>query len=203
MLSNDLYQSVTGQQPHTLSYSYDLDGNRTGVQYPSGSQLGLGYNGRNLPASIVVEGTSMAAFRYDGNGKRVSRTLENGITTTATYDTASRLTGLSSPVASYSYSLDRLGRRTTRSETTSLGVKSDSYAYDPISQLTGVNYAGGARSTYAYDALGNRTSVVATLDSSTTIIPYLANACNQYTQIGGLLVSSDANGNLTSSANAS
>ena len=104
---------------------------------------------------------------------------------------------------SYSYSLDSLGRRTTRSETTSLGVKSDSYAYDPISQLTGVNYAGGARSTYAYDALGNRTSVVATLDSSTTIIPYLANACNQYTQIGGLLVSSDANGNLTSSANAS
>jgi YD repeat-containing protein len=202
MLSNDLYQSVTGQQPHTLSYSYDLDGNRTGVQYPSGSQLGLGYNGRNLPASIVVEGTSMATFRYDGNGKRVSRTLENGITTTATYDTASRLTGLSSPVASYSYSLDSLGRRTTRSESTSLGVKSDSYAYDPISQLTGVNYASGARSTYAYDALGNRTSVVATLGSSTTIIPYLANACNQYTQIGGLLVSSDANGNLTSSANA-
>ena len=147
----------------------------------------------------------MATFRYDGNGKRVSRTLENGISTTATYDTASRLTGLSSPVASYSYSLDSLGRRTTRSESTALGVKSDSYAYDPISQLTGVNYASGARSTYAYDALGNRTTVTTTASGSgsgsgsgnSIIIPYLANACNQYTQIGGLLVSSDANGNLT------
>ena len=124
--------SSPGQQPHTLSYSYDLDGNRTGVQYPSGSQLGLGYNGRNLPASIVVDGTSMATFRYDGNGKRVSRTLENGISTTATYDTASRLTGLSSPVASYSYSLDSLGRRTTRSESTALATKTDNYAYDPL-----------------------------------------------------------------------
>ena len=202
-------QSVTGQQPHTLSYSYDLDGNRVGVTYPSGSQLGLGYNGRNLPASIVVDGTSMASFAYDGNGKRVSRTLENGISTTATYDTASRLTGLSSPVASYSYSLDSLGRRTTRSESTALGVKSDSYAYDPISQLTGVNYASGARSTYAYDALGNRTTVTTTASGSgsgsgsgnSIIIPYLANACNQYTQIGGLLVSYDANGNLTSDQN--
>ena len=204
-------QSVTGQQPHTLSYSYDLDGNRVGVTYPSGSQLGLGYNGRNLPASIVVEGTSMASFAYDGNGKRVSRTLENGITTTSAYDSASRLTGLSSPVASYSYSLDSLGRRTTRSESTALGVKSDSYAYDPISQLTGVNYASGARSTYAYDALGNRTTVTTTASGSgrgsgsgsgnSIIIPYLANACNQYTQIGGLLVSSDANGNLTSDQN--
>ncbi|NBU72419.1 MAG: hypothetical protein EBS53_13425, partial [Bacteroidetes bacterium] len=194
-------QSVTGQTPQTLSYSYDLDGNRTGVQYPSGSQLGLGYNGRNLPASIVVEGTSMASFAYDGNGKRVSRTLENGITTSATYDTASRLTGLSSPVASYSYSLDSLGRRTTRSESTSLGVKRDSYAYDPISQLTGVNYSSGAKTTYAYDALGNRTSVTTSAGGNISTIPYLANACNQYTQIGGLLVSSDANGNLTSDQN--
>jgi YD repeat-containing protein len=47
-------QSVTGQTPHTLSYSYDLDGNRTGVQYPSGSQLGLGYNGRNLPGRVFL-----------------------------------------------------------------------------------------------------------------------------------------------------
>ena len=33
------------------------------------------------------------------------------------------------------------------------------------------------------------------------VIPYLANECNQYTKIGGLLVSSDANGNLTSDQN--
>ena len=34
-----------------------------------------------------------------------------------------------------------------------------------------------------------------------TTIPYMANECNQYTKIGGLLVSSDANGNLTSDQN--
>ena len=99
---------------------------------------------------------------------------------------------------SYSYSLDKLGRRTTRSETTSQSVKRDSYAYDPISQLTEVNYASGARSTYVYDALGNRTSVTTSAGGSTTTIPYLANAANAYTQIGSLLVSSDKNGNLTS-----
>ena len=33
------------------------------------------------------------------------------------------------------------------------------------------------------------------------MIPYLVNNCNEYTQVGSLLVSSDKNGNLTSDQN--
>jgi hypothetical protein len=51
---------------------------------------------------------------------------------------------------------------------------------------------------YAYDPVGNGTSVSTSVGKTNTVIPYLANNCNQYTQVGSLLVSSDRNGNLTS-----
>jgi RHS repeat-associated protein len=88
--------------------------------------------------------------------------------------------------------------RTSRTETTSLATKKDTYSYDPISQLTNVAYAGGTKVAYAYDPVGNRTSVSTSVGKTNTVIPYLANNCNQYTQVGSLLVSSDRNGNLTS-----
>jgi YD repeat-containing protein len=47
--------------------------------------------------------------------------------------------------------------------------------------------------TYHYDAAGNRTS---TVTSSGTVV-YVPNALNQYTSVGGVAQTYDANGNLT------
>ena len=204
-------QAITGQVPHSIGYSYDVDGNRMSMAYPTAWQVAYSYNGRNLPSSISSGvNTSVASFSYDGNGNRISKTLGNGVVATYGYDAASRLIGDTNAlagsglVAGYSYSLDNLGRRTSRTEATALASRKDSYGYDPLSQLTNVAYASGTKVGYAYDPVGNRTSVAttgSTNSSSNSVIPYLVDACNQYTEVGSLLVSSDQNGNLTSDQN--
>ena len=202
-------QTITGKLPRKVGYSYDADGNRATLSYPGVWRVSYQYNDRNLLKRVAsgVDDT-VATFSYDRNGYRTGKTLANGVQTTYLYDAASRLTGVTnsagtsaSIVAGYSYSLDKLGRRTARTETTSLASRKDSYSYDPISQITNVAYASGTKVAYAYDAVGNRTSVATTSGKTNTVIPYLANNCNQYTKVGSLLVSSDKNGNLTSDQN--
>lgn len=80
--------------------------------------------------------------------------------------------------------------------------------YDTTSQLRSANYGTGSplakaaspvsRETFAYDALGNRTST-STVGGvpSPRVTSYTANALNQYTQVGGVAFAYDANGNLT------
>jgi RHS repeat-associated protein len=70
----------------------------------------------------------------------------------------------------------------------------------PADQVTDVAYATGRTVSYAYDATGNRTSVVEDADGtgSGMTTPYTANALNQYTAIDGFVPPLyDSNGNLT------
>ena len=53
------------------------------------------------------------------------------------------------------------------------------YLYDNLYQLTDVNYPDGNASSYYYDCLGNRTSLV---NGGTT--DYNSNSLNQYTTVG-------------------
>jgi RHS repeat-associated protein len=108
-------------------------------------------------------------------------------------------------LARSAYTLDVLGRRTA--QTREDGI-TETYGYDTTGQLTSANY--GARSplaqsplpvvreTFAYDALGNRTST-SSLGGvpSPRVSSYTSNALNQYTQVGGVAFAYDANGNLT------
>ena len=82
--------------------------------------------------------------------------------------------------------------------------KGDVYRYDATDQLTNVLYEAthpdgtpGAWTNevrYVFDAAGNRESVTRTNSGTTT---YGANALNQYTNVGGVAVGWDANGNPT------
>ena len=73
----------------------------------------------------------------------------------------------------------------------------ETYSFDNIDQVSGVNYSGTATSArtvaYNYDATGNRTSVV---DNGTTQ-NYSTNNLNQYTTVFGSSIGYDGNGNLT------
>lgn len=80
--------------------------------------------------------------------------------------------------------------------------------YDTTSQLTSANYGTGSplakaaspvsRETFAYDALGNRTSTSTVGGApSPRVSSYTSNTLNQYTQVAGVAFAYDANGNLT------
>ena len=189
-----------------VTYSYDADGNRTGVTYPSGTAVSYGYTNRNRINAIAVGGTGLAGYAYDANGNVVSKTLADGTLASYSYDAANRLTTLNhtlggTSLARFDYGYDNVNRRTFEQRDSGAG---DTFSYDAVDQVTGVNYnatnpaSGPAGATnavgYAYDASGNRTTVNDNLGDATA---YSANTGNQYTAGGGVSYGYDGNGNLT------
>ncbi len=200
--------------PLTVGYSYDVDGNRSGMAYPGGGTVSYGYTARNQ-VSAITAGTPppLATFSYDAGGRRTGKTLENGTSAAYSYDDAARLTGIAHKTGAatflrqlYGYnSVDNIVSRGEQVGTAATGY--DVYGYDAIGQLTGVQYgvanpAAPATPTrtasFSYDAAGNRTSVIDSANNGGAVVPYTANALNQYTAIDGLVLPTyDANGNLS------
>jgi RHS repeat-associated protein len=118
------------------------------------------------------------------------------------YDNASRLTGVTQGSASVTLAYDAADRRTSLTLPNGIVV---SYGYDAASQLTGLTYALGETTlgalTYGHDALGRRTTVGGSwartgLPAALTAATY--DAANQVSTWGGITLTHDANGNLTS-----
>ena len=184
----------------TVSYTYDVDGNRSSLTQPAGNVITYAYTGRNQVATINLDGPPpLASYSYDLNGNRLGKALENSTSTAYTYDDANRLTNLAHTFtgnsASFAYTYNSVDARTSRVETSGTSVTvTDTYGYDAIDQVTGVGYGSGRNVSYSYDPLGNRTSMT----DSGTPTAYTANSLNQYTAVGGLsALAYDGNGNLT------
>ena len=193
-------QTVSDQAARTVTYTYDLNGRRETLAYPSGSVATNAYTPRGQLASITLNGPPpLATFGYDLAGHRVSRALENGTTSLFTYDDAGHLTALlhhlsGTTLARLDYGYNTVGNRTNRAE--SLNdldpAVNDLYSYDSTDQVTGVTYGSGRVVGYQYDPLGNLTQKV----DNGTAANYTANSLNQYTYINSQALSYDAKGNL-------
>jgi RHS repeat-associated protein len=195
---------------YTVSYTYDLDGNRATVTYPGSSVVSYTYTGRNQ-VETISEGAPppLAGYTYNVSGTRASRALENGVVTGYSYDAAYQLTGVSHSVSAVltqtrAYQYNNVGNRTAMQVD---GGSWDVYGYDAVDQITSAKYqassSGGAspqRSvSYDWDAVGNREQVqdVPAVGSTVTDVYATANSVNQYPTINGSTVTHDNNGNLT------
>jgi RHS repeat-associated protein len=210
-------QSPVDLPAKTVSYSYDVDGNRDGLTYPSGTALSYSYTNRNQVKDISADGPPpLVTYAYDLAGRRTGKSLENETSTTYTYDDADRLLGIAhgngtGTIQAFSYGLNAVGDRTYRTESgVSIPSNRGSYAYDAIDEITQVKYnhdpvadTSSRQVDYAYDAGGNRQTVTEDPDGSgssgAVVTSYTANDLNQYTGVGaGLSVPTyDANGNTT------
>ena len=193
-------QAISGLRfPKSVSYTYDADGNRASLTYPDGIAIGYTYTSRNQLASVKTHVT----YTYDLAGNRVNKSLADGTTATYTYDADNELLTLTnqlgnSILANYSYSYNMVGDRLSRQETLPAGSTNQSYSYDPIDQVTAVNY-GSKTQAFDYDAVGNRVTSSDSLLGSTA---YTANGENEYSAVGGAVYSYDGNGNLTNNGTA-
>lgn len=204
-------QDVTGGPGvKTVTYAYDLDGNRVTLGYPdNASTVTYTYTARNQLKEVIADGPPpLATYTYDLAGNPTVKALEDGTTATSTYDDANRLASLvhqkgSTTFASFAYALNAVNNRTAVTREDGRG---DAYAYDATDQLTGIQYeaanpadtptAPSKTQGFAYDAVGNRTSAT----ESGTATAYTANALNQYTQVGTDVPTYEANGNLARQA---
>ncbi|MEJ6397316.1 Ig-like domain-containing protein, partial [Yoonia sp. 208BN28-4] len=214
--------SATNDQG-TTQLSYDAADRVVSLDYPTGKSLSFTYNDAGLRASMSdgadynvfydYDGlgrliglrdadSQIVVYTYDGAGNLISEVNGNGTVSEFTYDSADRLTRIENqaPDASINsfnaYTYDVAGQRLTNESQDGTWT----YGYDAIGQLTSASFASTNADfadkalVYEYDASGNRTRVVE--DGVAT--QYVANALNQYTQVGAATFTYDADGNMTS-----
>lgn len=186
-----------GQGDATVGHAYDKVGNPTTLTYPDGTSLTYAYDALNRLDQLQDAADALVAdYAYDSLSRRTKLTLANGVESTYQFDAASRLLSLAhrklapeTVVSSFTYAYDQTVNVT--SMTTLAGTHT--YTYDKTSQLTQISYPAGNAASYSYDAHGNRTTVV---NGGTAA--YNSNNLDQYTDIGGVTLVYDANGNLLS-----
>jgi RHS repeat-associated protein len=159
-------------------------------------------------------------FAYNADGQYASMQFPNGQSRTFTYDNQGRLTALANldthgaNLITYSYGYDydwptqsytSLGNRTSVTVTGSPSLVPNGvnkYSYDANEQLTGVTRLEGVSVSYDYDAIGNRLHQ-AFSNGGHVQFTYLQNTTQKNTprlmNSGGLDLTYDANGNVTSS----
>lgn len=187
------------QGTKTLTYEYDNKGNRTKLVYPDGTYITYAYDALNRLLQIQdANGQVITNYTYDSLNRKTRLDFQNGTQALYQYDSINNLTSLANMVpatqttiSSFVYAYDKIGNRT--SMITPEGVHN--YTYDNIYRINGADHPETypfPDKTYNYDAVGSRTTAV---DGGA--VSYTTNAMNQYTAVGGIGYSYDANGNLT------
>lgn len=188
---------LTKQTPQgTLSYTYDPTGNLTSMRSSNadGVSVDYTYDDLNRLEQVVdnrLGSATTTAYAYDPVGNLKSNARPNGVRDDYIYNTRNLLTNLNTSrtgtnQASYSYMLDRTGRRISATEHTGRTV---TYTYDALYKLTreavsnDPNPAKNGTVDYTLDSVGNRLSRISTLAG-------VLNATSSY----------DANNRLTSDA---
>ncbi|HEV2969531.1 MAG TPA: autotransporter-associated beta strand repeat-containing protein [Pirellulales bacterium] len=216
---------ASSQTNPTTTWSYDLDGNVTAAVDPLQHETDTAYDGWNLPVS-VTDALGSTATAYDELGRVSTATDQLNRTTQVTYDNLGRQlseidpapqSGAARPTTSWTYDADgNVLSMTDPDKHTTYSV------YDGLNRRTVSVSALGAdprvfptstvgRTTTAYDALGNVTSVTDPAGNTTTFsYDHLNRETSQteavvYTTPAGVtqtapvstLLSYDADGNLT------
>lgn len=138
----------------TVKYSYDNDGNKTGITYTDGKKVSYTYDG-NKNVTEVADGDKKTEYTYDSDNNRITKT-EGKVTQESTYDiygnvlTVSRKeNGTSKLIESYEYDLN--GNVTKHYESGIINGKKkiSTYEYDNLNRL--VAEGGDKTVTYTYD----------------------------------------------------
>ena len=187
-----------------LKFTYNAAGQRTQMVDQTSFTTNYTYNADGWLSQITdASGNPIATYYYCNCGHLKKQVNGNGTYTTYDYDADGDLIDLvnyapnGTTNSSFVYTYNSLGLET--GETTLDGAWS--YTYDADGQLTHAVFASNNPASiqnqdlaYSYDALGNRTVTVINGVHTT----YVTNNMNQYTSVGGVACTYDANGNLLS-----
>jgi RHS repeat-associated protein len=188
--ANNNLTSITDPRNKTTRFDYDTLGRRTVTTNPDGKTQVVVYNTFSLPATVTDERGKLTSYGYDATGNRTSVTTPLGKVTTFGFDTAGRVMWRTDPRGNASGG-NPLAYRT-------------SFTYNDSNQVLAVTDPVGHVTTYGYDPVGNRTSVL-NARSKLTLIVY--DEMNRETSItdpaGGIgSISYDNVGNVASRTSA-
>lgn len=150
-----------------ITYAYDAAGNLTDTQHYNGSRVQTSHDALNRVTQVIqtLPGgySATIGYGYDAAGNRTSMTTPWG-SFSYQYDSLNRLTALTNPQAkTFTFQYDANGRRTKLIYPNGIETR---YTYDSAGQVLSIIHervSDGvivAKSTYSYDAAGNRISMV-------------------------------------------
>lgn len=162
-----------GGTSRTLSYQYDVDGNRTRLTYPDNNYVTFAYDGLDRMTEVRESGsTTVATISYNSKGERIR--LTGGVSTSYEYDSISRLGSVTHDLA---------------------GTAQDvTYCMGTMSGNTCTPSYNAANQNMARTISNDLHAVKGQYNAGRT---YVANGLNQYTTAGSTNPTYDANGNLT------
>ncbi len=176
--------TTSGGVSRTISYDYDVLGNKRSMITPGAKTVLYGYDSLSRLSTVTHPDGAVTTFGYDkvGNRQSVTRATSTGTvfsTTAYTYDPLNRLTdivnrdGNNAIVSSYHYQLRADGKRLSVTD----GTGTTTYSYDDQVKLT-LEAGPYATIAYAYDNVGNRLTRMVTsaaTGSGTTLVNGVTN----------------------------
>ena len=157
---------VTYPDGKSVSYEYDINGNRTALTYPDGKKISYIYDALGRLSKLENDDHEVS-YRYDAQSKLIEKAFANGVKTTYVYNGRGLLESLvhsnnDGVINEFSYDYDLLGNKTRVSKKRNLSYNDNGlyeYGYDPLARLHTVSKDSSPLRTYHYDAYGNRTSL--------------------------------------------
>jgi len=136
--------------------TFDANGRQTQVQNPLGCFVTTVYSARNKVLALVNEIGLIRTYTYDPGGRTATRRFPTGDFTTYSYDRDNREIGRTYADGTLVTQIyDPVGNLTTMADSTG----TTTYAYDPLSRMSGKTDPGLLVQAYVYDAASQRTNL--------------------------------------------
>jgi RHS repeat-associated protein len=161
----------------TLIYTYDAAGNVASIisSNTMGINVSYTYDDMGRLETVVdnrLTGNNTTTYTYDAGSNLKTAAYPNypsNVSSAYAYDTLNRLTGLSTPVSSYSYQLGATGNRKSVTEGTGRAIN---WTYDNIYRLTNETISADPANKdgvvgYSLDPVGNRKQTTSSLSGVT------------------------------------
>jgi len=199
--------SATDYLSRTLHWEYDAVGNRTAMIYPNGERVEMVYDAADQLETLTDFAGRAHTWDYDPLGYIQAQVNPNSTRADYAYDAAGRLTNLTNigaggaVIASYAYTLDKVGNRIQTAEQRGPESVTRNYEYDDLYRLTRAQTNTGQDMRYVYDPVGNRLQKAGVPEAAAgkPAVPedtaYTFNALNAMLTAGPAAFDYDANGN--------
>lgn len=144
---NRLLRLIDGRGSE-VGFSYDEMGRPSTTRYPDGRAETPQYDAQGHWVGTLLNGDQIFERESDPQHRPLSVTYADGRKDTFQYDDQGRLTAAAGPEGALTFGYDDKGRPNAEASA------GDEFklAYDKSGLLTGLEYPGGLRATYSYDA---------------------------------------------------
>lgn len=154
--------NLSNMASYTLSYDYDVSGNRELTETPFGN-FAYSYDVGNRLRALTNHKNEVFTFDYD-NGNRLAKIARPGSETLYSFDQTNFLEkiqhkqlGTGNVISQFNYIKDAIGNRAEKHTSTD----TEKYDYDSNNQITSVqDGSDDILESFDYDSIGNRTQDV-------------------------------------------